>query len=338
MRFLVRAATALTALAVAAGALQAQGSKVTAPTGVTVTSSAYALTVSWVNVANAVSYQVNRREGTVETTLGSAPGSPWSGPLPAAGKQYEYQVVAIGSGGNNTAGSNWIAYTVPVPLTTSTGVIVTEPRPGMGGAITPTVIPAGPTYAAAGSTKPGQIVVYWKEVPGATRYRIVRSSDAPAPEAMVTEQGLGGLSGFIRAGDLIQWVDAPVDLKLTFTYKVLALFPTATGGYTVSTPSPAATARSVPVVQPTGLRYAVALANKPGVVKLTLSWNAVPDAVGYAVTGGEKFGEPEFATTETSHLFKSVPAGYTYRLCVGSQFTPDVQDRSTASCIDVRLQ
>lgn len=338
MRSLLRATTVLAALVVAAGVLRAQGTKVTAPTGVAVTSSAYALTVSWVNVANAVSYQVNRREGTVVTTLASAAGSPWSGPLPTAGKQYEYQVVSIGNGGNNTAASLWIAHTVPVPVTTSTGVIVTEPRPGMGGAITPTVIPAGPTWATAGSTKPGQIVVYWREVAGAARYRIVRSSDAPAPEAMVTEQGLGGLSEFLRAGDLIQWVNAPVDLKLSFTYKVLALFPTATGGYTVSTPSPAAIARSVPVVQPTGLKYVVTLVNRPGRVNVTLSWNAVPDAVGYAVTGGELLGVPEFAVTETSTILKNVPAGRTARMCVGSQFTPDVQDPSTASCIDVRLQ
>jgi hypothetical protein len=337
MQRVLKGTIVLTAAILAASSLPAQGRKVAAPVGVAITSNTAALAVSWTNVANAVSYQVNRRERTVLTTHGTVQGSPYSGPLPPAGTPYEYQVVSIGGGRNNSAPSAWVPYTVPVsmPTTTTPGVIVTEPRPSTGGTITPTIVPPGPTSATAGSTIPGQIIVSWTDVAGATRYRIVRSSNAPEPEATVTEQAN---SNFWSEGGLFNWTNAPVDLRWTYTYKIFALLPNPTGGYTVSTASPAATARSVAVVQPSGLRYAVALTSLPGRVNVTLSWSAVPNAAKYVITGTDAIGMSSIVVTGTSQVLSNVPASNTYRVCVGAVFPYDIGDPSTAPCIDVRLQ
>src|SRR5262249_30550205 len=139
----------------------------------------------------------------------------------------------------------------------------------------PTPVPAGPTSLTAGSTIPGQITIGWREVPNATGHRATRSSDAPQAEAKLihytstSQRAEGGFWGH---------TDAPVDDRWTFTYKVYALF-----GTTVSTPSPSASAKSATVVQPTGLAYKVAIlpGAAPGLVSVTLNWNAVPNVDRY---------------------------------------------------------
>ena len=201
-----------------------QSQKVAAPTGVTVTSNATSLTVSWNNMSNVSSYTVNRRSPDQNIANGIT-SSPYVGALPQAGVSYEYQVVSVGKGKNNTAASGWVGYTVPTS-STSTGVIVTEPRPT--GTIT--VVPAGPTSLNAGSNIPGQIWLTWKEVLNATAYRVTRSSTAPEPEAKVAEYSN---TSQLAEGGIWSHNDAPVDLRWTYSYKVYALF-----GTTVSTPSP----------------------------------------------------------------------------------------------------
>lgn len=337
MQRVIRGTVVLAAAVLAAGSLQAQGGKkVAAPTGVTVTSNATTLTVSWTNVANAGSYKVNRREGTTVTALGTVAGTPWTGPLPPAGP-YEFQVVSIGSGQRNTAASAWVAYTVPMATpTTTTGVIVTEPRPTTGGTITP-YVPAGPAWLTAASSIPGEIALVWKEVAGAARYRIVRSSDAPEPESTVNEQAA---SGFWSEGGMFNWTNAPVDERWTFTYKVFALFPNSTGGYVASTASPAATARSAAVVQPTGLKYAVALTGVPGRVNVTLSWNAVPNAARYGIKNTAALvGQDPILVSGTSYVFPNILAGGTYQPppCVWTIYA-HAQDESTATCLDLQLR
>ena len=337
MRCIIRGPLVLATAMLAAGSLQAQGGKkVAAPTGVTVTSNTTALTVSWTNVANAGSYKVNRREGTTVTTLGSVAGSPWTGALPPAGP-YEFQVVSVGSGQRNTAASGWVAYTVPVAMpTTTTGVIVTEPRPTPGGTITP-YVPAGPSWLTAASAIPGEIALVWKEVTGAARYRIVRSSDAPEPETTVTEQAA---SGFWSEGGMFNWTNAPVDERWQFTYKVFALFTNSTGGYAVSTASPAAIARSAAVVQPTGLKYAIALTGVPGRVNVTLSWNAVPNAARYGIKNTATLvGQDPIVVSGTSYVFPNILAGGTYQPppCVWTIYA-HAQDDATATCLDLRLK
>lgn len=314
------------------GSLNAQ--KVAAPTGVTVTSNAAALTVSWNNMANVVQYAVNRRNP--QQPLANVPGSPYSGALPASGVAYEYQVVSIGKGKNNQAGSAWVAYTVPAtitatPIPTTPGVIVTEPRPGGPGAtITPTIVPSAPAYLNAGSNIPGQIWLSWREVTNATAYRVTRSSNAPEPEVKVTELSS---SSQLAEGGIWSFVHAPVDERWTHTYRVYAL-----NAGNVSPSSPPATAKTMAVVQPTGLRYAVTLTPTAGRVNVTLTWGAVPNAVKYLVTGLGFTGTPQAFAAGTSFALNNIMAGGSYRICVGTIYPYDVQDAATAPCVDVTLR
>ncbi len=313
-------ALGLVALTPAAGRAQ----RVAAPTGVAVTSSATGLNVSWNNMANASSYVIRRR--SPEQDLGTATASPYTGALPQAGVSYEYQVVSVGKGKSNTAASGWVGYMVPSsPI--SPGVIITEPKPPTG-TITP--IPAGPSTLTAGSNIPGQIWLSWREVPNATLYRVTRSSTAPEAEAKLIEYSN---TSQLAEGGIWGHTDWPVDDRWTYTYKVFAVV-----GGVVSTPSPAASAKSIAVIQPTGLKYALALTPSPGKVNVTLSWNPVANVVGYAITGADFIGMPTITTTSTSYMLSNVPAGHTYRVCVGALYEHSVGSPSTAPCIDIKLQ
>jgi hypothetical protein len=305
--------------------------KVAAPTGVSVGCNNTTFTVSWNNMANVGQYTVNQREGTTVRTLGTVPASPFTmSPCPTAGTAYEYQVVSIGKGAKNTAGSPWVAYTVPIPPPTTTGTVIpldpTAPRPR------PTVVPAGPTSLTAGSTIPGQINLGWREVANATGYRVTRSSDAPQPEAQIAQYAS---TDQLAEGGFWYHKDAPVDDRWTFTYKVYALF-----GTTVSTPSPPASAKSIAVIQPTGLKYGVTIlpGAAPGMVTVTLSWTGVPNVDRYIITGIAFTGGAFAYTKSTSYTLNNVPASHTYPVCVGAIYPFDVQDQSTAPCIDVKLQ
>jgi hypothetical protein len=316
------------ALALAAASptlLPAQAKKVAAPTGVAVTSDASSLTVSWNNMANAVSYVVNRR--SPQQALATVPASPYAGGLPQAGVFYEYQVVSVGQGKNNTAASPWVGYTVP--NSTTTGVIITEPRPPRG-TITP--IPAGPSALTAASGIPGQIQLTWKEVAGASGYRVMRSSTAPEVEAKIAEYSS---TSQLAEGGMWYHTDAPVDLRWTYSYKAYALF-----GTTLSTPSPVATTQSMPVVHPSGLRYGVTLTQTPGRVNVTLSWTGVPNVATYVIFGPavEITGSNRLTTTATSYTLNNILAGGTYRACVAAVYPYSIGDPDTAPCIDVQLK
>jgi hypothetical protein len=307
------------------------GQKVAAPTGVSASCTNGTFTVSWNNMANVGQYTVNQKEGTTVKTLGTVSASPFTmTPCPTAGTAYEYQVVSIGKGSRNTAASQWFAYTVPLAAPTTTGTVVpldpTAPRPR------PTVVPAGPVSLTAASGIPGQIQLTWKEVANASGYRVTRSSDAPQPEANLIDYTS---SSQLAEGGLWSHTDAPVDERWTFTYKVYALF-----GTTVSTPSPQASAKSIAVIQPTGLKYSVAIlpGAAPGMVSVTLSWNAVPNADHYDLTGLGFTGGSGATTKGTSYTVNNAPAGHTYKICVGAVYPYSVQDPSTATCIDVKLQ
>jgi hypothetical protein len=170
----------------------------------------------------------------------------------------------------------------------------------------------------------------WKEVANATAYRVTRSSTAPEPEAKIAEYSN---TSQLAEGGIWSHNDAPVDLRWTYSYKVYALF-----GTTVSTPSPTASAKSIAVIQPTGLKYGVTLSSTAGKVNVTLSWNAVPNVAMYAITGTDFMGMPTITTTSTSYTLPNVPASYTYRVCVGAVYPYSIGEPSTAPCIDIKLQ
>ena len=159
---------------------------------------------------------------------------------------------------------------------------------------------------------------------------MTRSSTAPEPEAKIAEYSN---TSQLAEGGIWSHNDAPVDLRWTYSYKVYALF-----GTTVSTPSPVASAKSIAVVQPTGLKYGVTLTPTAGRVNVTLSWSAVPNVATYVITGADFIGMPTITVTGTSYTLNNVPASNTYRVCVGAVYPYSIGDPSTAPCIDIKLQ
>ncbi len=311
------------------GSLRAQppggggrGKTLTAPTGITVTSTRTALTVSWNNVRNATSYTVHREEGgSIVNLVSGHPGTPYTGTLPTAGVAYKYQVVALqwANGVMTSAGSVWVTYTAPTLATPGTGIVVTEPRPGTGGTITPIVIPAGPSELRAESTIPGQINISWTAVANAVNYRVMRSSNAPEPETKLGE------------ATTLAFLHAPADERWLHTYRVVAVF----GNGTTSASSPSASATAAPVIQPTNLSYRLGYVVSPrGGRDVTLRWTAAPFSPKYLITGLGFTGAPSTIVTATSLLIPNVPRG-TYRICVESIYPFDVQDAATRRCIDV---
>jgi len=306
--------------------------RVAAPTGVSVSCTNSTFTVSWTNMANVSLYQVTQREGTTVKTLGSVAASPFTmTPCPTAGTAYEYQVVSVGKGSKNTAGSAWVAYTVPVPVPTATGPVPTGGIPlDPTKPVSPSTVPMGPSSLTAGSTIPGQIFLQWKEVANATAYRVTRSSNVPQPEQQIAQYGS---TDQLAEGGLWYHKDAPIDIIPTYTYKVYALF-----GTTVSTPSPAALAASAPFMQPTGLKYtAVPSTTKVGYLNVTLSWNAVANAEKYAITGTGAMGQ-EPTTPSTSYTYNNVPPRITISgVCVSTIYPYSVGYTQNRPCIDIKL-
>ena len=121
-----------------------------------------------------------------------------------------------------------------------------------------------------------------------------------------------------------------------YTYKVYALF-----GTSLSTPSPVAVAASIPVPQPTDLKYAVTLTRAPGMVNVTLSWTGVPNIAHYGITGAGFAGSSLFTTTAPCCSASPMcrPAGYT-RESVSALSYPNnsIGDPATAPCVDIKLK
>jgi hypothetical protein len=217
---------------------------------------------------------------------------------------------------------------------TTTGVILTEPKPTTG-TITPTIVPAGPTSLTAGSNIPGQIYLQWKEVANATGYRVTRSSNVPEAERTLTNLAA---TSQLAEGGLWYYTDAPVDITPTYSYKVYALFASSTGT-TVSSPSPVALAASAPFWQPTGLKYtAVPSTTKLGTLNVTISWNAVQNAEKYSLTGMAAAGQDPVITPATSYLFRDLPTKTTYAgVCVSTIYPYGVGMTQNRPCIDIKL-
>jgi hypothetical protein len=281
--------------------------------------------VSWQPVQKASAYEMERCEGAALTTcaMKTTPRITAGQPLQVrdnliASGTYLYRVTAYGSKQLPIA-QGQVGYVYTAPLT-----VVLMPAPS--GTITP--IPAGPSSLTAESSIPGQIQLRWQEVANASGYRVTRSSTAPEAETKLVEYS----STSQPAGGNWPHTDAPVDDRWTFSYKVYALF-----GTTVSTPSPVASAKSIAVIQPTGLKYGVTLIPTPGRVNVTLSWTGVPNVATYMMPGADFIGMPTITTTGTSHTLNNLPASHTYPVCVGAVYPYSLGDPDTAPCVDIKL-
>lgn len=285
--------------------------------------------VTWLVVQKAVAYEVARCE-TSACTFTTFPRISSGQPLEyrdnlTASGTWLYRVTAFSSRGLPLA-EGQVAYVYTMP----TAVLMPAPT----GTITP-MAPAGPSSLTAASYIPGQIEITWSPVPNATSYRILRASSGGEPEQQILHRN--ALDRDLRNG-LYFFVNGPVDFRWTYTYRVQAVFPSATGSIT-SAASPAASAKSVPFVQVSGLRYtAVPSTTSPGRVDVTVHWDPVKHVLGYYYWD-EILAAPILATFPTTSNFLPgfQPGGPSTRVCVGAVYYFDIRQESTMPCIEIKI-
>lgn len=286
--------------------------------------------VTWPVVQKAVAYEVARCE-TSACTFTTYPRISSGQPLEyrdnlTASGTWLYRVTAFSSRGLPLA-EGQVAYVYTMP----TAVLMPAPS----GTITP-MAPAGPSSLTAASHIPGQVEITWPPVPNATSYRILRSSSGGEPETQIMHRN--ALDRDLRNG-LFFFVNGPVDFRWTYTYKVQAVFTTATGSITSSS-SPAASARSLPFVQVSGLTFtAVPSVTSPGRLDVTIKWNAVTNVDHYIVRDNIRAEPFEMHPSATGYLSPGHQVGTTWPniVCVGAVYPFDVREASTEPCIEIKL-
>lgn len=194
----------------------------------------------------------------------------------------------------------------------------------------PAVLQSGPASLSAGSTVTGQIWLSFPWVRNAQKYRVTRSSDAPEPEQTLYE---GDANAFGLDAPAGAFHHAPVSPEYIYSYRVYAIF-IGPVGTTVSTPSPTASARSAPFEHPAGLKSSVQTSPTPGMTNLALTWGAVPNVEKYRLTVEGR--SVPYETSSTSLVISSVPAGRTYRVCVGTVYPYNISRDASAPCITVK--
>jgi hypothetical protein len=279
-------------------------------------------------MAGVTQYGIFQRQGTSQNQLGVVAAPPYTGPLPARGVTYEYMVLSIA--GTRRAASAWIPYTVPAdPLPTGRGTIVTDPtRPPP----SPTIISAGPATLTATSVMPSQIMLNWSPVQSATAYRIRRVSNAPFDPGEVTVVEIPATPGSpVFVNGRWEWGDA-VDERLSYTYRVIALFSNVPGIGPESHPSPSASAQSLPHTAPKNLKFTVRPAIQPGTMTVTVTWDPVVYSSSWILSGfipgmPSSTGAPTFTVTNVP--FRLQP----YEVCVTERYGP--MPSNLKSCVSV---
>jgi len=284
------------------------------------------VSVTWQPVTRASAYEVERCEGTGLTTcaMKTTPRITAGQPLElrdnlSASGLYLYRVTAYGSNQLPMAqGQVGYYYTAP-----PTAVLMPPPT----GTITP--MPAGPAQVTAASPVPAQIHLSWSTVPNAIGFLIFRSNSGGEVDRKLPQTGFDAYGNL-----LLRYIDAPVDFRWTYSYKVYARFQSGTNEI-LSAAGPVASAKSLPFVQVSGLSYTIVPSiQSPGKVDVTLRWNAVPDVEKYIVwdkTYNQLLGSP----TSNVYVERSAPTKWTFTACVGAQYPYNVRQYNTEPCIDI---
>jgi len=235
------------------------------------------------------------------------------------------------------------------------------PKPVIG---TPTVVatrPPGPSWITVGSDYPTNFVIKWTVVPSASSYRILRwpngdtrylqlRKDVPATTANSTTE-----PGYATYSDNIG-----ILLNTTYSYQIEAVFLDITGTKTYSAKSPVASAMSVPYLAPANLYYTATNSVEPGLVRVNLTWDAVPAAASYHFTGtytdprggsydlrpdnvaptllviidgAQKFRYPTNGTLLRYHLYP----GNTYTFCLSTIYPGGIRDETVKKCLTATL-
>lgn len=279
--------------------------------------------VTWQPVQRASAYDLERCEGAGLTTCAVKTHLLPSQPLKYddafyKGGTYLYRVTAFGPN-QLPMSQGQVAYVYTEPPTA-----VLMPAPS--GTITPT--PAGPAQLTAVSPVPGQIHLSWSLVPYATSYHVLRSNSGGEVDRELPAPGTNGNTAY-------RYIDAPVDSRWTYSYKVFAIIKPGTVELQTAW-SPVATTKSLPFVQVSGLTYTLVPSIKiPGRVDLTIRWNAVTGAEKYIVWD-KTYNVLLREVPGAIYLEGSYSTKLRFTVCVGAVYPYGVRQASTEPCIDIQ--
>ncbi|MGE0552102.1 MAG: hypothetical protein AB7R55_01605 [Gemmatimonadales bacterium] len=195
----------------------------------------------------------------------------------------------------------------------------------------------------------------WTAVPNASSYRIFRGT-SDTYKRRLWERPAANLHANAEPG-YASTTDMSIDETSTYWYEVQAVFYDATGRETVSTMSPSASATSLPIVPPRNLRYSTSTSTTRGHVQVILSWDGVPGATSYDVTGRQAWPghsltlNPGRSGRSTKMVIDATvtylpDAGYmpgwlrpgeTYLFCVSADYPRKVIDDPPAICVTAAL-
>jgi fibronectin type 3 domain-containing protein len=232
-------------------ALPKPGSVPLAPTGLSATTGASQITLSWAAVGNATSYNVYWSTATGVTTASgtklAGATSPYVHTGLTAGASFYYIVTAVNGAGESTA-------SVEVSATTNS---VPAPTPA---------VPAAPAgLIATGGTK--QTTISWSAVAGAASYNIYWSTTSGVTKANGTKIA-GATSPAVHTGLLDSTVYYYVVTAVNSVGESAASVQIAA---TTITPTPNPTAPAAPN----------GLSATGGSQQMTISWSAVAGATSY---------------------------------------------------------
>jgi fibronectin type 3 domain-containing protein len=268
------------------GNLPNPGSLPTAPSGLSATSGAGQITVSWTSVGNAVSYNIYwSTTSEVTTTSGTkiaGATTPYVHNGLAAGTSYYYIVTAVSAAGEGVASAQASATTINTP-----------PLP---------TVPAAPTdVTATGGTK--QTTVSWSAVSGATSYNIYWSTSTGVTKATVTK--LAGVTSPAVHTGLID--------STTYYYIVTAM--NGVGESAASVQVAATTLASTP--SPTAPEAPTGVSATGGANQATISWSTATGATSYNVywsttTGVTKATGTKIAGVTSPYVHTGLSVGTAY--------------------------
>lgn len=284
--------------------------------------------VSWGTVQKATEYELQRCEGTGLTTctLKTNPRVTSGQPLQVTDNvtvsgTYLYRVTAFGSRGLPIA-QNQVAWVYTAP---PTAILVQQTGTAM-------VTPAGPAQVTAVSPVPGQIHLSWSTVPNAIGFRILRSNSGGLVDQEMTRTGKDAYGNLI-----LKVIDAPVDFRWTYSYKVYARLLSGTSEF-LSAAGPVGSATSLPFVQVSGLTFTIVPSvRSPGNLDLTLRWNAVAGAEKYIVLDKDyNYVQAQIPGTNAPVFTWVIGTRTIYNMCVGVQYPYNIRQPQTEPCVAIK--
>jgi fibronectin type 3 domain-containing protein len=242
------------------------------PKALTATAGKGRITLAWNVTQGALRYSVKRSEaeGTPFLVIATVTDCSYVDDKVVSGTKYFYLVSA-----SNEAGEGG------------------DSAPAQATFAAPPVAPSGLTVAATLS----RVTVTWTSVPGASLYRVKRSSDPNGPFSLLASL------------DATSFADESVSPGATYHYAVAA------GGAAGDSPDSAPATAKIPAPPSAPKGLTAAAAN----LKVTLKWAAVAEATGYVIrraAGPTGTYTPVARVTATTHADTSVSNGTAYSYVV----------------------